>query len=227
MTHTELLDLVELYALDALEAAEAAEFEHHVEECGFCKGQLAAALTVSAALVSDAEPPNHVWDRIVAEIEPGATVTPIARRSRRFSVAITAVAAAVGLVVGALALSQFTPNPERALLAEAEVVAADPGSISADFVVDDVTVARVILGVDGDGFVLPTSALPRLDEARTYQLWVINEQGAVISGGVLGNAPEASTFTWTDGVAGFALTREIAGGVAVSDGDVVAVVSDL
>ena len=42
--------------------------------------------------------------------------------------------------------------------------------------------------------------------------------------GVLGNEPVPSRFTWTDDVAGFALTREVAGGVVSSEGDVVSVV---
>jgi hypothetical protein len=43
---------------------------------------------------------------------------------------------------------------------------------------------------------------------------------------VLGNRPGPSTFTWTGEVTGFALTREIAGGVVSSAGDVVAVITD-
>jgi hypothetical protein len=48
----------------------------------------------------------------------------------------------------------------------------------------------------------------------------------VISAGVLGNNPEPATFTWTGDVSGFALTREVAGGVISSAGDVVSVIED-
>lgn len=79
----------------------------------------------------------------------------------------------------------------------------------------------------GRGYVLPTDALDPLSTDRTYQLWVINTDADVISAGVLGADPTASSFTWTGDVSGFALTREVAGGVVSSAGDVVAVISDI
>ena len=178
---------------------------------------------MTAALVEDTGPPNHVWDRIVQELEqpPLATVVQLPRRRRILTqLASVAAVAAIGLL--AVLISQDTV-PGEAIAAAAAVAADQPGSTVADFVVDDVVVAQVVLTEAGAGFVIPTAELPDLETSRTYQLWVINEDGGVISGGVLGNAPEISTFTWTDGVSGFALTREVAGGVAVSEGDVVAV----
>lgn len=46
----------------------------------------------------------------------------------------------------------------------------------------------------------------------------------MISAGVLGNDPRPERFTGTGEVAGFALTRERAGGVVSSEGDVVSVI---
>jgi hypothetical protein len=227
ITHSELVELVELYALDALEGAELAEFETHLGLCDLCQSQLADALTVTASLVADAPAPTQVWDRIVAEIDPHvATVTELSKR-RGPVIALSTVAAALAIALGGVLLAQRSMTSEETLIAAAENAASEADSTVADFVVDGVTVAEVVLGVDGIGFVLPTSALPDLDEARTYQLWVINDEGRVISGGVLGNSPAASTFTWTDDVSGFALTREAAGGVEVSEGDVVAAATDL
>ena len=65
--------------------------------------------------------------------------------------------------------------------------------------------------------------LAPLDEARTYQLWVLTPDELAISAGVLGNDPAPSRFTWSGDVAGFALTREVAGGVETTAGDVVSV----
>jgi hypothetical protein len=45
----------------------------------------------------------------------------------------------------------------------------------------------------------------------------------VISAGVLGSDPAPSRFTWSGDVAGFALSREVAGGVESTAGDVVSV----
>jgi hypothetical protein len=85
-------------------------------------------------------------------------------------------------------------------------------------------VAEVVLTGEGDGFILPTETLDPLGPDRTYQLWVITPDEQVISAGVLGNDPGPARFTWTGEVAGFALTREAAGGVVSSEGDVVSVI---
>ena len=227
ISHKEAVELVELYALDALETEERIGFESHLENCDLCQSQLDDALTVTASLVADSQPPTHVWDRIVGEIEPSLTTVTELPRRRGPIVALTSIAAALAIALGGVLIAQNSLSAEESLIAAADRAAVEPGSTVADFIVDDVTVAEVVLSADGLGFVLPTDALADLGEARTYQLWVINDEGRVISGGVLGNAPTASTFTWTDGVSGFALTREVAGGVEISEGDVVAVVTDL
>lgn len=227
MSHADMTELVEIYALDALVGREFDEFESHLESCDQCQSQLAVALTVTASLIPDSEPPTHLWDRITEEIEPyQATVTELPRR-KGLLVALTSVAAALAIALGGVLLAQNSLTTEQTLIAAAQTAADAPGSTTVDFVVDGVTVAEVVLGAEGVGYVIPTEALPELDESRTYQLWVINEEERVISGGVLGNAPHVSAFTWTDGVAGFALTREVAGGVEVSEGDVVAVATDV
>ena len=69
MTSHPMLDLVELYALDSLEDGERYRFEAHLHGCPLCQSQLDIALSVSASLVPDGDPPQHVWDRIVAELE--------------------------------------------------------------------------------------------------------------------------------------------------------------
>jgi anti-sigma-K factor RskA len=129
-----------------------------------------------------------------------------------------------GLVVGQRALISNLTGGDCRL---AERAAEEPGSLVSDFIVDGTAVAQVVLTEDGRGFVVPLDDLPALDEERTYQLWVINDEADVISAGVLGRDPAPATFTWTGPVAGFALTREVAGGVISSAGDVVSVISDL
>jgi hypothetical protein len=227
ITHADMADLVELYALDALVGRELEEFASHLESCELCQSQLAVALTITASLVPDSEAPTHLWDLISDEIGPAqATIIELPRRTGLI-VALTSVAAALAIALGGVILAQNSLTPEEALIAAARAATNAPGSTVADFVVDGVTVAEVVLSTEGAGYVIPTEALPELDDSLTYQLWVINEEERVISGGVLGNAPRVSTFTWTDGVVGFALTREVAGGVEVSDGDVVAVATDV
>jgi anti-sigma-K factor RskA len=227
ITHAQMMELVDLYALDALEGTEAIEFETHLPACEPCQTQLDLSRAVTAAFVADSESPDHVWDRIVADIESEhATITRLPRGRGGFMV-LSAIAAALAITLGGVLIASNSLSPEEAIIAAAQSAAAESGSTVVALAVGDVTVAEVVLTSDGSGFVLPSEALVDLDEGLTYQLWVINDEGDVISGGVLGNSPQASSFTWTDGVSGFALTREAAGGVAVSEGDVVAVVTDI
>lgn len=227
ISHVDMADQVDIYALGALVGDEVDEFESHLESCDLCQAQLDLALAVTASLVSDSAAPSHLWDRIDNEIgAKEATVTELPRRTGLL-VALTSVAAGLAIALGGVLVGQNSLTAQEILIASAQTAADSPDSTVASFVVDGVTVAEVVLAADGLGYVLPTDSLAELDESRTYQLWVINEEERVISGGVLGNAPHASTFTWTDGVAGFALTREVAGGVEVSEGDVVAVTTDI
>lgn len=140
---------------------------------------------------------------------------------------MTAVAAALALVLGVVTVVQRQELAEMAgpqgIIAAAEDAAATPGAIVGDFTTESGVVGRVILTPDGEGYILPTDLEP-LPSDRTYQLWVITSDEVVISAGVLGNDPGPARFTWTGEVAGFALTREVAGGVISSAGDVVSVV---
>ncbi|MDX1469182.1 MAG: anti-sigma factor [Acidimicrobiia bacterium] len=225
MIHEAVAEMIELYALHALEADEERWVESHLEGCDECEFKLAAALTTTAAFVEDSAPPNHVWDQIVREIEPESPVRMETRR--QWWVKPLAAAAAVAVVVsGGLWLTGGSSSADP-LVAAAAAAAAEPDSIVASFTVDDVHVAQVVLTSAGLGYVIPADGLPVLEETRTYQLWVINAAGEAVSGGVLGHDPGVSAFTWTDDLSGFALTREVAGGVPVSAGDVVAVVTDL
>ncbi len=75
---------------------------------------------------------------------------------------VAGVAAALALIFGALLAvenlnaSQLTGD---SIITAAEQLADDPGSIVGDFLVDDVSVAQVVLSADGRGFVIPTADL--------------------------------------------------------------------
>ena len=71
MSHDEVVEMVELYALHSLDAAEERMVEAHLDRCGECEARLAVALTATASLVEDTEAPNHVWHRIIAQIDTG------------------------------------------------------------------------------------------------------------------------------------------------------------
>jgi anti-sigma factor RsiW len=237
MSIHEMTDQVALYALDALRETEIAEFESHLELCGECRAQLVTYRTVASNLVHDEAPSEHTWQRIRASIaaNPETSVAEVAPlpRSRGTSSTwrwVASIAAAAALLFGGFLLAQLitgTQSSDQNVIAAADEAAAQPGSIVSDFVVGGVPVAHVVLAQDGRGFLVPTEDMEPLDPSRTYQLWVINETSDAISAGVLGADPAPATFTWTGSVSGFALTREAAGGVVSSAGDVVSVIEDV
>jgi anti-sigma-K factor RskA len=141
---------------------------------------------------------------------------------------VIGAAAAIALVFGGILVGQNLAGSDLAtdsgVIAAAEVAADQTGSFVSSFEVDGVAVAQVIVTTEGLGYVIPTEDLEALPSDRTYQLWVITPDELVISAGVLGAVPGPATFTWTGDIAGFALTREVAGGVVSSAGDVASVI---
>ena len=226
-------DLVALYALDALEGADLESFETHLAGCPTCAAELARHRAAAGALVVDESPSEETWARIRAALSaPDAEIIalPTASEDSRAWRWVAAVASIAALVFAAILVTDLLDAGEvddGAVVATAEKAATEEGAIVSDFLVDDVAVAQVVLTTDGRGYVIPTDELAALESDRTYQLWVINEAADVISAGVLGADPAPAVFTWTGEVSGFALTREVAGGVISSAGDVVSVISEV
>lgn len=238
MSTHEMMDQVPLYALDALQDTEAFEFESHLELCGECLAEVAMYRSVAANLVHDEAASERTWQKIKTSIALDADTTvaevvslePAGRVSSTRWKWMASIAAAAALLFGGFLVAQLLMAgqlTDQNVTAAANEAADEPGSIVSDFLVDGTPVAQLVLSQDGQGFVIPTDALTELDSSHTYQLWVINETSDVISAGVLGADPAPATFTWTGGVSGFALTREVAGGVVTSAGDVVSVIDNV
>jgi anti-sigma-K factor RskA len=231
MNGHEMLDLVPLYALDALEGREQRDLEAHLGLCDECIGSLAEYQTVATSLVHDEPASAETWESISAAITTEGSPSTVVRLQKSTSSTmwrwVAGVAAAAVVVLGALMMFDEATGPldDDSIVAAARQVAGEEGSFVGDFLVDDVAVAQIVLADNGRGFVIPTEELPALDSARTYQLWVVNDAEDVISAGVLGSSPAPATFTWTGEVTGFALTREVSGGVVSSAGDVVSAIS--
>ena len=230
--HQHLPDLLSIYALGALTPEEATRLEAHLDGCVDCAEELGAYLATAATLEGRQDLPPHIWDGIerrTGDSERGVVVDLSNRRSRRLMRAILSVAAAVSLVFAGAVIATLAEGDARGLsdvVAAADEAANQPGSLVAEFHVETAVVARIILTEEGQGYIIPTDELPELNPSRTYQLWVVNADEAVISAGVLGSKPSPSVFTWSGGVSALALTREVAGGVTSSDGDVVSVATD-
>lgn len=233
--HAQIFELVPLYALDALDGAELTMVEGHIEECDICRAELDAHRRVAAEFVPEAPVPVDVWDRIQSSIGEAGSATvhdlgPAMERRVRPLMWLSAAAAVAVFAVGGILVGQRLARDDLAtatgIVAAAEAAAGEPGTLVSDFLVDDVAVARVVLSADGHGYLIPTDDLETLDPSRTYQLWVLTPDELAISAGVLGNDPGPTTFTWNGAYVGLALSRETAGGVVSSEGDIISVVSE-
>ena len=238
MTSHGPLVVIPLYALDALPESERDEVDAHLDSCPECVEDLGQYLVAMASLTGDQAAPSHLWERIAASIKADSAPSdhqaePIdhrsIERSRRWEAVNRyipmAPAAAAVLVIVAGGPFSSDQNPDDALVAMARRAAAQPEAYVGELLDNGVSVAEVILTDAGEGYFIPTGQLASLDRSRTYQLWVIAPE-SVISGGVLGDELRPSAFTWDGSVSGFALSREVTGGVTISAVDVVAVATD-
>ena len=151
----------------------------------------------------------------------------------RVAAAAMAVAAAVALFLGVALgrndndrlerLEALAQDMEKAVVSNAAYAALnDPANEQIRLVSADGTAsAQLVRRPDGTGYLVPGSLAP-LPEGRVYQLWAVRSD-AKISLGVLGSAPEVSAFRMMGPVAAFAVTEEVAGGVAVSQNQPVVV----
>ena len=221
-----------LLALDAIPDDELGAIEDHVNGCAECQTELEGLRHAAASLIADQPPSDLTWRKIQSRIAAEPAVSASSTRDTAatagtspWAIGVAAAAALVLGVVGAQLLSSDQLGGD-AIVAAAEQAADDSGSIVGEFLVEDDAVARIVVTEDGQGYVIPAELEP-LDSDRTYQLWVLNDKGEAVSAGVLGSDPDPATFTWTAEITGFALTREVAGGVISSAGDVVSVITDV
>lgn len=216
--------LAALHALDALPPVERARFEAHLLDCQLCRDELDSMRQIAAEMSPDVEAPARVWQRITRHIGIDSGVV-VELKVRKTWQRMVSVAAAAAIFFTGWSAGAWTRSPS--ISEAAEVASSSPGSMSVDLVVDDHAVAHLILTADGSGYMIPTDGLEPLDSDRTYQLWVVNSDDQVISAGVFGPSPGPVAFTWNADVTAFVLTREVAGGVSVSEGDVVSATGEI
>jgi len=236
LTPEQVEDLLPAYALDAIDDDERAAVDAYLAEHPDTRAELLSLQQTASLLGYSGGPaPAAVWEKLELAIsgdaqpassgEPIAVpsdVVPIHRPRGQRTVRWLAVAAAVvALVTGGVVVAT---NPSdgggarssQAALASAAREARDaPGArhaVLADTRGNELASAVVL--ADGTGY-LTVTAMPRLDATKTYQLWGLTN-AATISLGVLGRHPPVVAFKAAGHPIGFAITSEVAGGVAVS-----------
>ena len=229
MTHDEVTELLGAYALDAVDPDEAEAVELHLRDCPRCRAEVAQHRETAAFLAhAGADAPADVWDRIAGTIDAPAPVIPMAprlgERSRRggsWSRSVALIGVAAAMVIAVLGL-QVRNQDQRIDELAAELAASD-GGFAAALAHDDAQMLELegataipVVVTDGRAW-LQASALPALDDGRTYQLW-----GAagdeLVSIAVLGRDPGVISFD-VDGYALLAITEEDAPGVVTSSNE--------
>ena len=176
MSNHPMLDLVPLYALDALEPGEQREFEAHLDACSECRASLDVYQEVATSLAHDVPASDETWEQISAAISiDGSAESNVVQIPRSGADAawiwVAGIAAAVALLLGVFVVFDSLQDSQlrgEDIVAAADRIAAEPGSIVGDFVVDDAAVAQIVLSSDGQGFVIPTDSLPALGPRRAF-----------------------------------------------------------
>ncbi len=227
----ELADLLGAYAVDAVAPWEAAQLDDLVASERAARAELEehreALSVLASAVAGEREPPPALWDRIAAGLRDAPPPLRLvaraeARRVPRPAAWIGAVAAAAVIaavaVVGANALRSDTVD----VLEAAVSAVTAPGAEVLDLADPEGGAVQATITLLPDGLGYLDADLPALPEDRTYQLWaVVGDE--VVSAGVFGPEPDVAPFHVDGDVAVFAITEEVAGGVAVSSNPLLAV----
>jgi anti-sigma factor RsiW len=246
LSHRQIEELLGAFALDAVEGPERDAVEAHLAGCPRCRAEVAGYRETAAMLAhGGARAPEGIWAQIAGaldepppELDMGRILpfekqgekTEAEKRPRwaRRSVSLRAASAAVALAAAVTAVLgvQVGRQDERlnridavlrkeAIQRAAAAAMADPSAEEVRLAsVDGHLSVRLVRQSDGTGFVLADS-LAALPSNRTYQLWAVRDD-AKISLGVLGNQPGVSPFRIAGPVQAYAITEEVAGGVAAS-----------
>lgn len=177
-----------LYVLDALDEGERTAFEAHLAACAECRREIAElAPGVEALARSAAEsPPQAMKAEVMAAIDAdhdggrdesaGSEAAPIRPRATLVVASLVAVAAALAIVFG---VGLGSPDPTRASI-DSILAATDRSVVEIDS--DVATFVEVVYVPDERSGVFMVGGIDSVPEGRTYQLWLIGDEGPVSAG---------------------------------------------
>ncbi|MDX1447887.1 MAG: anti-sigma factor [Acidimicrobiia bacterium] len=207
-------DLTALYIVDALDDLERRRYEAHLEDCAACQDELAElGPGFDAYLVAAAEPvPPAVKAAVMARVaEPTGL-----RRFGGWAVGVAAAAAAVSVVV-AVALGG-EPDLVEQVYAAPDVVVLEVES-------PPFPGAAVVYSREVGRVLFTAASIPNPGPGRTYQLWLIDDQGPSSAGTFLPG--DGETVVVLDGTAepgqAVGLTVEPEGGSQQPTGEILMV----
>ena len=204
-------DLTALYIVDALDDLERRRYEAHLPDCAECRAEL-EVLDSGFATYLDAVS-ESVPSELKAGVMAGIDEPRSARRFTGWAAGVAAAAAAVSVVV-AVSLGGEPDIAEQILTAPDVVVLEVEGApFPGTEIVYSREVGRVLFTAD---------ELPDPGEGRTYQLWLIDDDGPSSAGTFL--PTDGETVVVLDGTAepGYTvgLTVEPAGGSPEPTGEI-------
>lgn len=169
------------------EAGLTAEQEH-LRRCAACQAdvdQLAAVVRTGKSISADDMPgtaPHEIWQGIINELNMAPVATTVdelaVRRARRATLPWIGVAAAAGLVLGGLGVTQFLQPADNTEVLIATTLEPLPGNS---------VVGDAAIELTGQGAVLSVQ-VPQLPESDGYyEVWLLTpDVSNMISVGVLG-----------------------------------------
>jgi len=226
---SDLHHLAAAYALDALDLDERVAFEAHHPTCDICPAELAEYQETAARMAVDkVEPDPAMRDRLLAEIDEirqlpplvSDTVTDIrSARSAAWRAAAGAIAVAAALIVGVVGFQLG----QRDQTFDADLVAhlASPDLVIKTLTGDSGADVSIHWSAEHGRLALLATNLEALGDDMEYQLWVLDETGAVPSVVFTTHNGSASVLGEFAGTPqGWAITSEPAGGSAEPTSDV-------
>lgn len=180
---SDMHELATFYAIGALEGDERRDFELHLDECEACRAEvteLSPGVELLMRAVAEPAPAElrprveGAIDRISGPVQAPAEVIPIRPANRMWQV-IAGVAAAAALVFSVAYLTSIGDARFGDQVAEV-LAAADATVVQASSTLAGET--RFVYSADLERGVFSGSSIPAIGDDRTYQLWVIDDQGA-------------------------------------------------
>jgi anti-sigma-K factor RskA len=193
-------DLAGAYALDALDDADLERFERHLRRCPSCTEDVRRMTSTATALAmaAAAEPPPGLKQRVLAAATATPQLPPLppapakhrhgrpVTRSDWFprlaiGVAAAGVAAAVALAVVTVSTQDRLNTVQAQNQAIAGVLSAPDAQITSAAVSVGGT-ATVVLSYAQQKMIFTSSGLPKLANAKVYELWFLSSGGARSAG---------------------------------------------
>jgi anti-sigma-K factor RskA len=177
--HEQFADQPALYALGALPASDKAAFEAHLTTCAVCAAEVhgfAPVLEALATTTAESAPSPHIRSALLSRI----------RTPRKLEATWLALAASAFLAVSLAWYAASARARVTALEAQLSVLAA-PDTARVDLAGQPAAPAASarVFWSRSRGLVFTASNLPALPAGRVYQLWVLTDQPAPISAGLL------------------------------------------